>query len=242
MQALEKDRERRWASAEEMRLALQRAVPDAFTVGMDAEVAAFMSETCGQRALAKREVLRQIEQQSDLRLADARSLAKAGATAQSASSLRAVSVDTSASDERAEDEDADRALRRSLLPTLQPPLELPAAKLNRRRPWLAAALLGVGLVGASFVFQRSRALDHGAQLAGPGMVQLAPSSTARVRLAASASPLPEPAVAAAPSSALAPAPSAQASVAAAKSKPPKPRARQHAASAPSDLIAPEYAR
>jgi serine/threonine-protein kinase len=117
MRALEKDRERRWASADEMRLALQRAVPEAFAVGFDAEVEAFMSATCGERAIAKREALRRVEQLSDSRMADARSLAKAGATAQSASSLRAVSVDTSAIDAE------QVAERPSYLPTLQPPPE-----------------------------------------------------------------------------------------------------------------------
>ena len=69
MRALEKDRERRWGSADEMRLALQHAVPEAFAVGFDAEVAAFMTASCGQRAIAKREALRRVEHQSDTRMA-----------------------------------------------------------------------------------------------------------------------------------------------------------------------------
>ena len=172
MRALEKDRERRWASADEMRVALQRAVPEAFAVGIDAEVEAFMTATCGERALAKREALRRVEQESDMRMADARSLAKAGATAQSASSLRAVSVDTSASD------DNEAAPRLSFLPTLQPPPELPAVALNHRRGWVMAALIGVGLVGAFSALGKSQALRPSDHLASPGMVQLAASPAA----------------------------------------------------------------
>jgi len=240
MRALEKDRGQRWASADEMRMALQRAVPEAFAVGIDAEVEAFMTATCGQRAIAKREALRRVEQQSDARMADSRSLIKVGATAQSASSLQAVSVDASASDEEA------APSRASFAPTLVPPLDVPVAARSRWRPWLMATLIAAGSVGGYAVFENSRAPAPGAHAANAEMVQLTPSPSAPGRLAASATPPTPatPAVSSAPPSTEAPTPAvAQPSPAPVKGKPAKARVKVHATSnAPNDLIAPEYAR
>lgn len=235
MRALEKDRARRWASADEMRLALQRAVPEAFAVEMDAEVEAFMTATCAERAAGKREALRRVEHQSDTRMAAARALAKAGATAQSASSLRAVSVDTSAVDEQ-------EISRISILPTLEPPPELPVKKLSRRGPWIMAAVVGVGLLAGLSVFQRSGSLAPGSHTASSGFVQLAPPSTAHVRLEASSPATVEPAHSSAPVETTAPSPVTQPSSAPPKNKPAKVRAKAHSQAAPNDLIAPEYAR
>jgi len=233
LKALEKDRERRWASADEMRLALQRAVPEAFAVGFDAEVEAFMTTTCAERAAGKREALRRMEQQSDTRMAAA-SLAKAGATAQSASSLRAVSVDTSAIDEQ----DVSRL---SFVPTLQPPPSLPFEKpVHRRRPWVMGAMVGFGLaVSSLLVFQSSRTADHGAHAASSGFVQLAPASSAHVRLEASSpAPAPEPVLSASAQSAAPTAPTPRASSVPAKGKPGKIRTNTHSPSASNDLLAP----
>lgn len=236
MRALEKDRERRWASADEMRLALQKAVPDAFAVGIDAEVEAFMTATCADRAAAKREALRRVEQQSDTRLEAARSLAKAAATAQSASSLRAVSVDTSLNE-------AQEVSRISVIPTLQPPPpELPAQVLERRRPWVMGALVGFGLAGAFALFYGWRAAELRTHAASSGFVQLAPPSTAHVRSEASAPAPAEPVASALPTTASPTTPSARPSTPAAKAKPQKVHAKPRPQNAPNDLIAPDYAR
>jgi serine/threonine-protein kinase len=242
MRALEKDREQRWASADEMREALQRAVPEAFAIGFDAEIEGFMSATCGQRAAAKREALRRFEQRADLLLSDGR---RVGATAQSASSLRAVSVDTSAIGEDAE------PARLSYLPTLQPPAEPQVVVPRSRRPWIAAAVLGVGLVGIFSVRAKPWAAHPSAQLAGSELVQLAPSSSAHP-LTVNSSTAPTEAVAStAPASAAAPAVSsnartpqfiAQPNAAQAKGKPAKAHSRAPSPRAPNDLIAPDYAR
>ena len=235
MRALEKDREQRWASADEMRLALQKAVPEAFAVGIDAEVEAFMTATCAERAAAKREAVRRVEQQSDTRMAAARSLAKAGATAQSASSLRAVSVDTSVIDEQ-------EPSRPSFVPTLQPPPEPPVKTVNRRRPLVMGAFIGFGLVAALSVFLRLRTVDHGSHSAGSGFVQLAPPSTARVRLEASFPAPAEPATsdsAAPPSAVTEPARPPNVPP---KAKAKKVRAKTHSPAPSNDLIAPDYAR
>jgi serine/threonine protein kinase len=244
MRALEKDRNRRWASADEMREALQRAVPEAFAVGFDVEIEQFMSATCGQRAVAKREALRRVEQECDLRVSDGRSLGRVAATAQSASSLRAVSVDTSAS------EDDEAAPRLSYLPTLQPPPERPAVAVNDRRGWVMAALIGVGLVGVFSALGKSQALRRSDHLASPGMVQLAPSPAAPPRataplpqpLTALASAPPKAALSAAPSSTHAPSPLIAPAAMPAKSKPAAVRAKVRSVPGQSDLIAPDYAR
>ena len=235
MRALEKDRERRFRSADEMRLALQKAVPEAFAAGFDAEVAAFMSASCGQRAIAKRELLRRVEQRSDTRMAAERSLAKGGASAQSASSLRAVSVDTSATD-------AEESAHPSFLPTLQPPPESPAAAVTRRRPWLVAAVIATGLIGTWAVLAKSPNFARGGHAANSAMVQLLPSSTTHVRLAAPPPALPELVAPSLSASTKGPSPVAQPAIGPAKSKPAKARARSRSTSAPSDLIAPDYAR
>jgi serine/threonine-protein kinase len=239
MRALEKNREQRWASADEMRLALQKAVPDAFAVGIDAEVEAFMTATCAERAVAKREAVRRMELQSDTRMAAARSLAMAGATAQSASSLRAVSVDTSVLDEQ-------ESSRPSYVPTLQPPPEAqppPEPPINRpnkqRRPLVMGAFIGFGLVAALSVLFRLQAVNHASHVASPGFVQLAPSPTAHVHLEATTPAEPATsASAASPSLALS---TARPSSVPAKAKPQKGRTKAHSP-APNDLIAPDYAR
>jgi eukaryotic-like serine/threonine-protein kinase len=243
MRALEKDRERRWASADEMRLALQRAVPEAFALGMDAEVEAFMTATCGQRAIAKREALRRVEQHSDMRASDGRSLAKASATAQSASSLRAVSVDTSARNEdTATEAEPEGAPRPSYIPTLRPGHDSPAVATNKWRPWLAASLLLVGVLGAFKLLDRRGASERERHLASSALVQLTPSASARPSAAPLLVPVPS-ATLPTPSSAPGPSAALQPSVPPEpKSKPAKVRSRVHAASARTDLIVPDYAR
>jgi serine/threonine-protein kinase len=239
MKALEKNREQRWASADEMRFALQKAVPDAFAVGIDAEVEAFMTATCAERAAAKREAVRRMEQQSDTRMAAARALAKAGATAQSASSLRAVSVDTSAIDEQ-------EPSRPSFVPTLQPPPEQPApgppvkAAVNRR-PLVMGTFIGFGLVAAFSLFLASPSTNHASHAASSGLVQLTPPSTAHVRLEAPPAPPPQPVTSASASPSAVSEAGRPASIPP-KTKPQKSRAKTRAPGASNDLIAPDYAR
>ena len=78
MKALEKDRQKRWASAAEMRLALQSAVPDAFAPGIENVLEAFMTRTVGGRAAEKREALRQAELRSARRRSSSGSLPSVG--------------------------------------------------------------------------------------------------------------------------------------------------------------------
>ncbi|HET7539742.1 MAG TPA: serine/threonine-protein kinase [Polyangiaceae bacterium] len=241
MRALEKDRERRWASADEMREALQRAVPEAFAVGFDSVVESFMSATCGQRAAAKREALRRVEQRADAILSDGR---RVGPTAQSASSLRAVSVDTSAAAE-----DAAPA-RLSYLPTLQPPPEPVVVVTPNRRPWIAAGLIGSGLVAIFSLVVKPYATQSSAgqpsselvQLAPPSAVHPLPVDSSATPAAAQAPTPPETTIPPVSSDAGAPQAVAQPSVARAKSKPAKAPPKPASLRSPNDLIAPDYAR
>jgi len=243
MRALEKDRDRRWASADEMREALQRAVPEAFAVGFDAKVEGFMNATCGLRAAAKRETLRRVEQRSEH--AEGRAPVRVGATAQSASSLRAVSVDTSAAGEHEE------PARLSYLPTLKPPPEPAVAATRGRRPWIAALSVGVSVAGILALLMKPGAPHASAPLASSELVQLAPASSAHPLVVDPPRPLPSPTPEAVPGEATplaeprnarAPLPVAQHGGAAAPAKAAKAPSKARSPRAPSDLIAPDYAR
>jgi serine/threonine protein kinase len=169
LKALDKDRERRWPSAEEMRLALQRGVPQAFELGFEAQLRTFMGDMVGDRALRKREALRRAELTVDAQLADP----AARGTSTSATSLRAISVDTS-------DREADSVRPRlSQLPTLRPSLGVRMRARRALRPLLigasALALLVFGLLWQAASSTAPRAASSPAT----GMVDLAPPRAPR---------------------------------------------------------------
>jgi serine/threonine-protein kinase len=139
MKALQKQRDQRWSSAEEMREALEQAVPEAFALGAETRVREFISATLGERAARKREALRRAEAAFRGRVADSGGLAAVQGSAQSASSLRAVSVDSSA------DEDIP-VPRLSKAPTLRPEPEVISAPRGSQRG-KAALLVAAGAVG-----------------------------------------------------------------------------------------------
>jgi serine/threonine-protein kinase len=112
MKALDKDRERRWPSAEEMRLALERGVPQAFGLGFEAQLRSFMADLLGDRALAKRDALRRAEAAADALKENA--LPVDSAVAPSAGSLRAIFID------RESPRESEVPARKSHIPTLRP--------------------------------------------------------------------------------------------------------------------------
>jgi serine/threonine-protein kinase len=97
VKALEKDVDKRWATAEEMRIALEQAVPDAFGDTGRARVREFMERAVGDRKVARREAVRRAQVAADARDINtgARS-ALQSSSGQSASSLRAISISTPA--------------------------------------------------------------------------------------------------------------------------------------------------
>jgi serine/threonine-protein kinase len=180
LKALEKDRSGRWPSAEEMRLALQRGVPQAFELGFEAQLRNFMGDTVGDLATRKREALRRAELAVDAQAAQPQS----SGTAISVASLRAISVDTSKLT------DSARPQRPSVLPTLRPSLR---ASLRPSLQAIAAVarprsfrLLGGGIaLAAALVFglvwlRSSSSAPQAATAPTTAMVDLSPPRAASV--------------------------------------------------------------
>ncbi|MET0792596.1 MAG: serine/threonine-protein kinase [Polyangiaceae bacterium] len=175
--ALEKDRDRRWPSAEEMRLALQRGVPQAFELGFESQLRTFMTDTVGDRALRKREALRRAELVVDAGGADE----SAGASSISATSLRGIAVDadTSLSDAPPPRSNRLHSLRPLLARSMPPP--------HLRRPLLVAFGAATALVfGLFWLRSPVHSPSTVATAPGSGMVDLTP---ARAPAAVSAPPI-----------------------------------------------------
>ena len=181
MKALDKDRDRRWPTAEEMRLALERGVPEAFSLGFEAHLRAFMGDAVGQRATEKRDSLRRAEAAADAYVAS--NAAAESGPAPSAGSLRAILIDPSAPEVEA------TPARRSHVPTLR--------ALGRARPgahWSLLAggvALGAAMLAFAFVALHASAPSSGSA-PGPSLVELPPArALPTTRATASAvAPLP----------------------------------------------------
>jgi serine/threonine-protein kinase len=165
LKALEKERDRRWPSAEEMRLALQRGVPQAFELGFENQLRTFMSDTVGDRAILKREALRRAELVVDARGSDEGS----GTSSISATSLRGIAIDT---DPGRSDSLPPRPNR---LPSLRPLLARSVPPPHLRRPLLVAFSVVIAAVSA-LLWLRSpvHSATTAATAQGSGMVDLVP--------------------------------------------------------------------
>jgi serine/threonine-protein kinase len=132
VKALEKDREQRYATAEEMRSALEQAMPGAFGDSGRSSLRDFMARAVGDRRIARGEAIRRAQLTADRENeSGARSLQPA--SSQSASSLGAISISQPAPDGAPSPPAAARDTRQ------RPPLG----------PWLAATagvLLALGSV------------------------------------------------------------------------------------------------
>jgi hypothetical protein len=194
LKALEKGREGRWLSAEEMRLALQRGVPQAFELGFEAQLRTFMADTVGDRAVRKREALRRAELAVDAYAAQLQS----SATAISATSLRAISLDTSA---QVTDSLRPIAPRVSRFPTLRPDV---TGLAPRRRAYRSLAIGAAAIAALVFGLVWRRPTNDAPQAASSpatGMVDLTPPRAPNVAVppvvsasasaAGSARPLPK---------------------------------------------------
>jgi eukaryotic-like serine/threonine-protein kinase len=242
MKALDKEKDGRWASAQEMRLALEAAVPDAFALGIEARVRSFIAETVGDRAARKREALRRAILAVDSRINNSSSVPALAATAQSAGSLRAVSV----SELRAAGEEP--APRISRMPTARPPTE-PSIVLERRsrRAWVGGAAVAVVLAASAMSLRGTNEARRVPASPSVEMAALPAPSAAHLLGVPVPAVVPEvklPPVAAAtavatpiPSAARAPNRAAPAH----KTVPARPASKASAVHN-SDLIAPDYAR
>jgi serine/threonine-protein kinase len=254
MKALAKDRDQRFATADEMFAALQQACPDAFAPDIATRVKDFMTELVGDRAALRREVLRRAQLIADSRAINSGTFAGLvpPGTSQSASSLRALAIDSPV----VEATPSSPSSRSALMTLPAPP--------QRSRSKLGFALLGAALLGGALVVRATGFSDRLRSASQPhtDMVELktdarapaAPSlpppsepakapetAPAEPRVAETAKPEPAPSAASAAGEAAATGakPSASALPAARKSAPPK---RPAASSKSRELIAPDYAR
>jgi len=100
LKALEKKPDQRWSSAEEMRAALEQAMPEAFTDAGRYELRAFMERAVGDRRVARREAVRRAQLAADSRANETGERPSLQiASAQSNSSLRAISISQPAPEE-----------------------------------------------------------------------------------------------------------------------------------------------
>jgi serine/threonine-protein kinase len=165
LKALEKDVTKRWATAEDMRVALERAMPDAFDDGGDAALREFMQRMLGDRKVARREAVRRAQLAADARDVESGTRKALQTTAQSASSLRAISISQPAPDAAVEapsDAEAAAEQRRTL--------RAPDRKRRMPKAPFMVAALGLALAGvvvlsklASHTPAPVQAASHGLQ-------------------------------------------------------------------------------
>jgi serine/threonine-protein kinase len=196
LKALEKDVEKRWATAEDMRIALEQAMPEAFGDAGRARLREFMERAVGDRKVARREAVRRAQLAADARHIETGSRnALQSSSGQSASSLRAISISTEVPGDPSE-----------LLRITGEHTPTPVVPKRSRAPWVVAAL-GVSLALAVALPAAWRSPEPEKRAAARGVEGGAPL-TAQQHLAApsaAAAPSAPPALAAPepPSSAVA---------------------------------------
>jgi serine/threonine-protein kinase len=261
LKALEKDVEQRWSSAEEMRAALEQAMPEAFTDAGRAELKLFMERAVGDRKVARREAVRKAQLAADSRdIETGARQALQSSPGQSASSLRAISISQPAAEYVPELVSAQTGEHSAL-----------AAPSPRRSkaPYLVAfagVALALGVAVPRFLLppaghqtsSASTAPEAGAPLLSPeaahneratapaAALPTPPSHVATAEAVATPEPAAPAAPAVAENSAAASKPKASSAGAPLKSKRPAPAAKKAGekpgASGNNDLLAPDYAR
>ena len=251
LKALEKDVEKRWSSAEEMRAALAQALPGTFSDAGRSELRDFMERVVGDRKVARREAVRRAELRADSNEGASGERKALQVSAQSASSLRAISISQPAPEDVPE-----------LLGAPVPDSRLTPApakrRLAKRAPWLAAAagvLLALGALGPRLLRPQRAAnavaaagVQAGAPLAPSPSIAPRPTTSAVVAVeaelprAAPAAEPPPPALGARPSSAR----HLKSALPTHASQPvrgaPKSGTGSSGVAGHSDLLAPDYAR
>jgi len=122
LKALEKDVEKRWRSAEEMRVALERAMPEAFGDAGRTALRELMERAVGDRKVARREAVRRAQLAANYRDSETRATLLQG-SADSVASLRAISISKDLPE----------------VTTARPPPEPSHPKRAARAPWIVAA-------------------------------------------------------------------------------------------------------
>lgn len=249
MKALQKLPENRWQNAQEMLGALERVVPQAFAPGLETQIMEFMTALVGDRAAQRREIVYRAQIAADSRSSQSSGghLALSLGSAQSASSLRALSVDQGP--QRGE-------------PVLAPAERAtpPAAPDRRRRAPVGAAIGAAVLLAASLFLlgglRSGTAVHAGFQSAGrmeryppapsapphpPAGQRQAPFLATSARTVVPTGPVGVPSASAPGSSTGLGAPAALPSTSTPATPAARPRSRSKSAKN-RDLIAPDYAR
>jgi serine/threonine-protein kinase len=157
MKALEKDASKRWQSASEMLAALQRAFPAAFVAGFEAQIRDFMAALVGDRASLRRESLRRAQLAADSRTPSGSLPAATQSASQSASSLRALSVDRAPSDVPPQSI--------SVVASLEQVPAAPVSRPRKGRGWVTAFGVATVLAIAILVFRIVARLEDTARSA-----------------------------------------------------------------------------
>ncbi len=241
LKALEKDPARRFQTAEEMRLALERALPEQSREATEAELSQFLTKVLGDSAVAKREKLRAVLQAADNgRVPTGSGPAVEGARAESGSSLRAISLD---SDSDAETPKELPAARRPAAAQGEEVVRLSLVPRSFKAKHVGIGLaLGIALTAALFFGSRGFLKPTQTGSATGGLVEL-PRNQSPAATATAPARAPEPAPSA--TAPLPPVEVASAAPAATQIKPARVRkapARKKAKAGSDDLIAPDYAR
>ncbi len=185
MKAVDKERDRRWPSAEEMRLALQRGVPQAFELGFESQLRTFMIDTVGERARRLHEMLRRAEH-----VVDVGGDENAPGSSISNTSLRGIAVDTGVSQSDSLPPPPPPA-RAGPLASLRPLLARSVPPPHLRRPLLAAfSAVTLLVVGLFWLRSTPHSASNAASAPGSGMVDLNPPRAPSARPAAAPSPSP----------------------------------------------------
>jgi len=250
LKGLEKDVEKRWGSAEEMRNALEQAVPEAFGDSGRYDLRAFMERMVGDRKVARREAVRRAQLTADDRDVETGARRALQASAQSASSLRAISISQPAPEDVPELIAADPSAPEDAAAPRRP-------RRTPKAPWLAATAGVLFALGVTLprLFAPQPAQPAGATGVAAGAPLAAPQASAATPAPVPSAVLEPTAQVAEPDPALAAAPLVPS--AAPETAPPKKAAKHSPAQAPrgsrpsnaqpkpsqqSDLLAPDYAR
>ena len=242
MKALEKHIERRFATADEMRIALERALPAAGATG-DALTGKYVRELLSENAAARREAVRRTLARADTETPGGSGGVVAFITgAQSVGSLGAVAVDRSGT---------STGSGVAPVPTIPAPAsyherhdsKLPLVRSRRR--YQAALVAAVTIAGVALFVARKSVFER------PSAMGERPAAAQQVVAAAPIEPLPSPVVAEtrdAGAGVAASEPPVAVDAGIAPSAPSAPRPAVKAKRAPKaetsggDLIAPDYAR
>ncbi len=271
LKALDKSAENRWPSAEAMRVALEQAMPEAFTDAGRYELRAFMEKAVGDRKVARREAVRKAQLAADSRdIETGTRQALQSSPGQSASSLRAISISNPAPEDVPEIVVAQTGEYTGVAPRPRPSTKKSAYLAAFAGIALALGVFSVRLLtpsGSTHTSAASGGLEAGAPLlapeakptprptALPAAVPAPPAAPAEAAAVEAHQAAPEAAqvAAATPATPESPAtkpaskPAARATSAIAPAKsqkraPAKAHDKSAASSGNSDLLTPDYAR